>query len=312
MISTEVARKSWFNEIGNVGGIQGFYGMIIFFLLDHFTGIDYFTTIIKKLFLEQEHDEKFFLKYLNDEEKTKEKSCCRAFCDDMIRYDDEKLDEASCERYKKKKYEEKDKVIESLIDGDVDESDIKTMVFDIFSSRKKFVYDFRERLVLYFGFLGPLYRFCKCRCFNYDRMIRKNTIFERAQDRLNKDADLIEIMDQVRKSKNFQRNFLTRQQKILLKFDQNNIIDAGSNEESGSESEDTREQDDIITESLQSENGLVVMFSLGKLMKILKPYTEEQKLGYFDKNLFQSFYSKKADAEEDPVDVKLPAPTTPD
>ena len=39
--------------------------------------------------------------YLNDEEATKKKSWCRAFCDDIIRYDDEKLDELNCERYKK-------------------------------------------------------------------------------------------------------------------------------------------------------------------------------------------------------------------
>lgn len=85
----------------------------------------------------------------------------------------------------------------------MDEGDIKTMVFDIFSSRKKFTYDLRERLNLYMGFLGPVFKCLRCKCFNYERMIRNNKIFERAQDRLNKDADIIEIMDQVRKSKNF-------------------------------------------------------------------------------------------------------------
>jgi excinuclease UvrABC ATPase subunit len=193
--------------------------MIIFFFLDHFTGIDYLTTVIKSLFLEKQVEEKFFLKYLNDEEKTKERSCCRAFCDDFIVYNDEKLDEARCEVYKKNCASENTKVQESLTDGDVDMSDIKTMVFDIFSSRKKFTYDFRERLTLYFGFLGPVYKCLRCKCFNHERMIHVNKVFERAQDRLNKDADIIEIMDQVRKSKNFQRNFLKREQKILLKFD---------------------------------------------------------------------------------------------
>jgi len=169
--------------------------VIIFFFLDHFTGIDYLTTLIKSLFLEKLAEEKFFLKYLNDEEKTKEKSWCRAFCDDIIRYDDEKLDEENCELYKKKRIVENAKVQESLIDGDVDDNDIKTMVFDIFSSRKKFTYDFRERLTLYFGFLGPVYKWMRCKCFNHERIIHVNKVFERAQDRLNKDADLIEIMD---------------------------------------------------------------------------------------------------------------------
>ena len=91
-ISTEIARADWINSIGNVGGLQGFYAMFIFFVLDHFTGIDYLTTLIKRLFLETQHDEKFFLNYLNDEEATKKKSWCRSFCDDIIRYEDEELD----------------------------------------------------------------------------------------------------------------------------------------------------------------------------------------------------------------------------
>ena len=41
------------------------------------------------------------------------------------------------------------------------------MVFDIFSSRKKFTYDFRERLTLYFGFLGPVYKCLRCKCLNH-------------------------------------------------------------------------------------------------------------------------------------------------
>ena len=105
--------------------------------------------------------------------------------------------------YKETKKTENKKAQESLVNGNVDESDIITMVFDIFSSRKKFTYDFRERLTLYFGFLGPVYKCLRCKCFNHERMIHVNKVFERAQDRLNKDADIIEIMDQVRKSKNF-------------------------------------------------------------------------------------------------------------
>jgi hypothetical protein len=56
------------------------------------------------------------------------------------------------------------------------------------------------------------------------------------------------------------------------------------------------------------------LFSIGKLLKILKTYTQEQKLSHFDKNLFLSFYSSKAvEPEEEEGDVKLvPAkPKTP-
>ncbi len=123
------------------------------------------------------------------------------------------------------------------MDGDVDESDIMAMVFAIFSKRKKFQYNLKEKIMLYLGILGPVLRFLRCRCLNYDLMIHMNKIFGKAKDRLDKDCDIIEIMDQVRKSKNFQRNFLSRQQKILLKFDRSNLIDGKSESEFKSEEE---------------------------------------------------------------------------
>jgi hypothetical protein len=91
----------------------------------------------------------------------------------------------------------------SLIDGNVDESDIMTMIFEIFSSRKKFDYFLNERLMLYLGWLGPVLKFLRCRCFNYEHMIRVKKIFEKAKGRLDDECDIIDVMDQVRKSKNF-------------------------------------------------------------------------------------------------------------
>ena len=41
---------------------------------------------------------------------------------------------------------------------------------------------------------------------------------------------------------------------------------------------------------MKSANGLVVMFTIAKLIKILQPYIGE-KLSGFDNNLFKSFYS---------------------
>lgn len=59
-------------------------------------------------------------------------------------------------------------------------------------------------------------------------------------------------MDQVRKSKNFLRNFLTREQKILLKFDQTNIVDDRDSDDS-----QPSDFDEIITENLSSDMPLV-------------------------------------------------------
>ena len=114
------------------------------------------------------------------------------------------------EIYHEIRINENDKVKASLVDGDVDQSDIMTMIFDIFSSRKKFDYYLNERVMLYFGFLGPVLRFLRCKCLNYDHMIHVKKIFDRAKGRLDDECDIIDVMDQVRKSKNFQRNFLTR------------------------------------------------------------------------------------------------------
>ena len=87
-------------------------------------------------------------------------------------------------------------------------------------------------MILYLGFLGPILKCLRCRFFDYDHMIHMTKIFAKAKSRLDQDCNIIEIMDQVRKSKNFQRNFLSRQQKILLRFDHSNIVD-GNSEVSG-------------------------------------------------------------------------------
>jgi hypothetical protein len=47
----------------------------------------------------------------------------------------------------------------------------------------------------------------------------------------------------------------------------------------------------VIAKNLNSQQVLVVIFTISKLLKILKPYTEQTKLGYFDLNLFHGFYS---------------------
>lgn len=103
-------------------------------------------------------------------------------------------------------------------------------------------------------------------------MIHNRKVFFDAKDKLEKDFDLIDVMNQVRKSKNFIKNFLSREQKILLRYDNSNIIDGVSDDEESSCSD----YDDVIAKNLQSENALVAMFTLVKLGKILNPYTQVQ------------------------------------
>ena len=47
----------------------------------------------------------------------------------------------------------------------------------------------------------------------------------------------MEVMNEVRFGKNFRKNFLTREQKILLRFDKSNVIDAMSGKEGESDVE---------------------------------------------------------------------------
>jgi hypothetical protein len=156
-----------------------------------------------------------------------------------------------------------DKAKASLEAGNIDQSDIKTIVFDIFSKRKQFNYKLKERVWLYLGFLAPVLK-CLRRCrrsWYFENMIEVNKIFENAVGRLDSECDIIDVMKQVRKSKNFMRNHLRREQKILLKFDYSNVIDANSESEEGSaEEEEVLDQDEIISKNLNSTNGLVAMW----------------------------------------------------
>ena len=130
-------------------------------------------------------------------------------------------------------------------------------------------------------------------------MIEVNKIFEKAVGRLDNECDIIDVMEQVRKSKNFMRNHLRREQKILLKFDSSNVIDANSESEEGSaEEEEVLDQAEIISKNLNSTNGLVAMWQIGNLLKIFKPL-EGKKLEYFDANLFKSFFLVDDDLESE-------------
>jgi len=72
------------------------------------------------------------------------------------------------------------KTLKSLKDGNIDNEDISNITFDIFSTKKKFVYDLRERIMLYFGFLAPIIKCCPWGKSYHEEMNRVNKIFEQA------------------------------------------------------------------------------------------------------------------------------------
>jgi len=193
----------------------------------------------------------------------------------------------------------KEATVKSFEDGVVDREDIRNIVFDIVSKRKMFDFDLSERFMLYIGFLAPLIRCCSKRL--HEEITRVNKHFEHAVERLENEIDIVDILGQVRKAENFLRHFLTLQQKIMLKFDSHNVIQAKESESEGSadESEGIMGQDDLIAKNLNSENGLVTAFTIAKLLKMLMPFTENnKKLDAFELSLFKGFYGASAENEE--------------
>jgi len=54
------------NQIGILGGIGGFYYSILAVIVGYFAEIDYLTAFIKRLFLEEQTDEKFYSRFINE------------------------------------------------------------------------------------------------------------------------------------------------------------------------------------------------------------------------------------------------------
>ena len=54
------------NQIGILGGIGGFYYSILAVIVGYFAEIDYLTAFIKRLFLEEQTDEKFYHRFLSE------------------------------------------------------------------------------------------------------------------------------------------------------------------------------------------------------------------------------------------------------
>lgn len=85
----------------------------------------------------------------------------------------------------------------------MEDKDIRTIVFDIFSRRKKFDFSVGKRITLYFGFIGYLLRFCRCKAFDTEGIIYNKKVFNRAKERIEKECDIGNVMDITRRYSNF-------------------------------------------------------------------------------------------------------------
>jgi hypothetical protein len=59
-------------------------------------------------------------------------------------------------------------------------------------------------------------------------MMQRRKIFKKGIMKIGKECDLLSMMNQARRSKNFLKNYLTHEQKILQKFDCTNLINGSS------------------------------------------------------------------------------------
>ena len=114
------------------------------------------------------------------------------------------------------RHKEQIDVLAALNESKVADKDIRAIVFDMFSRRKKFVYDLSKRIILYLGYLGYMLRFCRCKRFDADSIIYQKKTYQRAVELIEKDCDIKNIMDVTRRYSNFENNFLTNKQKLLL------------------------------------------------------------------------------------------------
>ena len=134
-------------------------------------------------------------------------------------------------------------------------------------------------------------------------------LFEKAQDKYMQDLDIMSITSAIRKSTVFMKNFLSREQNMLLKFDSNNVIELSDEGNNGMcqfddlKNNPGEDQDDRLINLLQHKNGLVAMFTLSKLSKILGKF-EKKQLTQFEINMAKSFFQSQ-EGQEQEEDVSL-------
>ena len=77
--------------MGILMGNAGFDFLFITFILGYFEWIDLIAFLVKKIYFYKKPETQFFIEYLNNYDKPTEKSTCRSFCNQFIRYEDKRV-----------------------------------------------------------------------------------------------------------------------------------------------------------------------------------------------------------------------------
>ncbi len=85
-------------------------------------------------------------------------------------------------------------------------------------------------------------------------------LFKQAKKRYEEDLDVLRIMQTIKQSANFLKSYLSHENKLLLKFDNTNVIAVSSSDADGDKEEeyksdsDNNDQDDRLIENLNHKD----------------------------------------------------------
>jgi len=162
-------------------------------------------------------------------------------------------------------------------------------------------------MYLYFGFFLPCLRCCGCK---EKKELRRMKLFKQAKKRYEEDLDVLRIMQTVKQSANFLKSYLSHENKLLLKFDNTNVIAVSSSDADGDKEKeyksdsDNNDRDDRLIENLNHKEKLRSIFALGKLKKCLMPLIANGQLEPFKVRLLKSYFTKKDLVRKKPLEIK--------
>ncbi|CDW76970.1 UNKNOWN [Stylonychia lemnae] len=139
----------------------------------------------------------------------------------------------------------------------------------------------------------------KCFCcrdlkkYRYKKQVRKHYLYQKAEEKLGMDLDVIQMIKTLNKFKLFSQSALSQQHRMLLRFQRQSLIETSSE----SSNSDDNHLDPLRL--MESQNPLVRLVTFGKLKKMMSSL-KNQKLKPIEKNLMRGVFKRKLkDYEED-------------
>lgn len=102
------------------------------------------------------------------------------------------------------------RIFQNIQKGQVDEQDIKNIIFDVCARRKPFRLTIYQLSCIYFGPFIALYNWMSCKKLRWLKTAAKeNKLFRKAKRKYHEELDIIEILKKVRSGEHFRKMFLS-------------------------------------------------------------------------------------------------------